>query len=228
MNELLAWIETQLSAWWRGPRQGGDRRAQWWPETEPFWVAVGAVLTQNTNWQNVEQALDRLRRAVVHDDAAMRALSLDELAELIRPSGYYRVKADRLQHLLRAWQGAGGAAGLAGRETDDLRSWLLAIKGIGPETADDILLYGFGRPVFIVDTYTRRLLDRLGRSALAERKYEGLRAELESGFSADVQRLGDMHGLIVEHAKRHCRVRPLCAGCPLTECCVYEPSVGGS
>lgn len=222
MKDSLERIEWQLRVWWRAVGDDHGDSGQWWPESDPFWVAVGAVLTQNTNWDNVEQALSRLRQAGVVDAKTMLALPEPELAELIRPSGYFRVKAGRLRCLLRAWLAAGGAESLAEYGTDRLRHWLLAIKGVGPETADDILLYGFARPVFVIDAYTRRLLSRLGHERVASLGYEAMRAELEAGFVADVGRLGDMHGLIVEHAKRHCRVRPLCDGCPLAADCQHR------
>jgi len=219
----LEQIESSLHAWWDAVGDSHGASGQWWPESDPFWVAVGAVLTQNTNWSNVEQALDRLRGAGVTDAKSMFALPETDLAELIRPSGYFRVKAQRLRHLLCAWLDAGSTRVLAANDTNRLRHWLLAIKGVGPETADDILLYGFARPVFVVDAYTRRLLSRLGYEAIASLGYEALRAELEARLVADVRRLGDMHGLIVEHAKRHCRVRPRCEGCPLVSDCQYRP-----
>lgn len=218
----LEQIESSLRAWWGAVGDGHGASGQWWPESDPFWVAVGAVLTQNTNWGNVEQALSRLRQAGVHGAESMLALPEAELAELIRPSGYFRVKAGRLRNLLCAWLHAGGVELLAGYDTNRLRHWLLAIKGVGPETADDILLYGFARPVFVIDAYTRRLLSRLGHETIASLGYEAMRAELEARFDDDVRRLGDMHGLIVEHAKRHCRVRPLCEGCPLVTDCHYR------
>jgi len=227
VHETLEYIEDTLHAWWRDLEDTADLAhpdsGQWWPESDPFRVAIGAVLTQNTNWTNVERALGRLDEVDVTDVESLLGLPEAELAERIRPAGYFRVKADRLRQLATAWSQAGGASELAQWETPALRDWLLAIKGIGPETADDILLYGFARPVFVVDAYTRRLLERLGLEAQAGWKYEALRAWLEEHFVADVTRLGDIHGLIVEHAKQHCKVRPRCDGCPLEGPCQFRP-----
>lgn len=227
MHETLEYIEDRLHAWWRD-LEGAAGLAhpdsgQWWPESDPFRVAVGAVLTQNTNWGNVERALGRLDEVGVTDVESLLHLPETELAERIRPAGYFRVKADRLRQMATAWSQAGGTSELARWEMPVLRDWLLTIKGVGPETADDILLYGFARPVFVVDAYTRRLLERLGLEEQAGWKYEALRAWLEEHFVADVTRLGDIHGLIVEHAKRHCKVRPVCEGCPLKGPCQFRP-----
>ncbi len=190
----------------------------WWPAETPFEVMVGAVLTQNTAWSNVERAIANLKGADVLSPEALLALPETELAELIRPSGYFNVKARRLRHLCAFLQEGGGEAELARRPTGELRTALLAVHGIGPETADDILLYAFSRPVFVVDAYTRRLFQRLGLTAGGE-GYEQIRRLVEEAIGADIQALNELHALIVRHAKVHCRVRSRCGGCPLTPAC---------
>lgn len=199
----------------------------WWPAgvartpaARVFEIAVGAVLTQNTNWRNVERALANLERDGALDAAVVRALPDEKLAELIRPSGFYRIKTDRLKALASAWEEAGGYPALAKRDTATLRNWLLAIHGVGRETADDILLYGFVRPLWVIDAYTRRLIGRLGFEELAAMPYDELAARLLANtVDATAERLAAWHGLIVEHAKAHCRVKPACDDCPLRSGC---------
>ncbi|WP_410277576.1 endonuclease III domain-containing protein [Guyparkeria sp.] len=202
----------------------------WWPAgfartpaARAFEIAVGAVLTQNTNWRNVERAMANLERDQALDTAVVRALPDETLAELIRPSGFYRIKTGRLKALATAWEEAGGYPALADWDTATLRGWLLGIHGVGRETADDILLYGFARPVWVIDAYTRRLIGRLGfEEQLAALPYDELAARLLANtVDATAERLAAWHGLIVEHAKAHCRVKPTCADCPLQDRCAH-------
>ena len=189
----------------------------WWPAESPLEVMVGAVLTQNTAWANVDKALARLKAANQLDFRALRALSEEALAELIRPAGFYRVKAARLKALL-AWLDAacGGELGqLADTPSAALREQLLAVKGIGPETADAILLYALGRPAFVVDEYTRRILSRHGLVE-PEIGYEDLRAVFTDNLPADREMYGEYHAYLVEVGKNWCkRQKPACAACPL-------------
>ncbi|WP_019626751.1 endonuclease III domain-containing protein [Thioalkalivibrio sp. ALJT] len=193
---------------------------KWWPADTAFEVMVGAVLTQNTSWTNVEKALANLRARDALSPEGLMALGQEELAEQIRPSGYFNVKADRLRHLLHFLEASGGIETLAALETTDLRSALLGVKGVGPETADDIVLYAFERPVFVVDAYTRRLFERL-EMAQAREPYDVLREQVEAALGADVAALNDLHALIVEHGKERCRPRPRCESCPLRLHCRY-------
>ena len=190
----------------------------WWPGDSPFEIMVGAVLTQNTAWSNVELAIANL---VAHDrlDAGriVRARR-EQLARLLRPSGYFNVKAQRLRNFCRWYLAAGGYPALAELHTDDLRRELLAVNGIGPETADDMLLYAFERPVFVIDAYTRRLLSRLQLCSGAE-SYDDLRLVIEAALGPDVELFNEYHALIVRHAKEVCRVRPRCTGCVLRRRC---------
>jgi endonuclease-3 related protein len=190
----------------------------WWPGDSPFEVMVGAVLTQNTAWANVEKAIANLQKHGALDPAAIMAASDDDLADWLRPSGYFNVKATRLQHLCGWYLEAGGYAALAGTGTHDLRQALLAVHGVGPETADDILLYAFERPVFVIDAYTRRLFARLGLFEGAE-SYENMRSGVEASLGPDVGLFNEFHALIVRHAKEVCRVRPRCTGCTFAACC---------
>lgn len=174
-----------------------------------FEVAVGAVLTQNTSWRNVEAALQALRKGGLLDPRRLSACSLRELASRVRSSGYYKQKARKLKTLARWWSASTG-----GKVPE--RGELLALWGVGPETADSILLYAFHRPWFVVDAYTRRLLQRLGWAEGSE-GYGELQARVHAGFEADVRLYQELHALIVRHAKEHCRSAPLCRGCPLEE-----------
>lgn len=190
----------------------------WWPADSRFEVMVGAVLTQNTAWRNVERAIDNLKTAQALAATAIAGLPHADLAALIRPAGYYNVKARRLQAFCRFLVEAGGEQALAGRPTDRLRRELLAVHGVGPETADDILLYAFERPVFVIDAYTRRLLGRLG-IASGEEGYETLRHGVERAFGPDARLFNELHALIVLHAKVACSARPRCAACCLRKDC---------
>jgi len=190
----------------------------WWPGDSPFEIMVGAVLTQNTAWANVEKAIGNLKKADCLDANAITILPTTDLAQLIRPSGYFNVKAKRLQHFCRWYQNQGQYPTLAQADTPSLRDALLSVHGIGPETADDILLYAFGRPVFVIDTYTRRIFSRL---ELFEKNlpYETLRSRIEEALPADSELFNQYHALIVRHGKEICRKRPQCESCCLRGPC---------
>jgi endonuclease-3 related protein len=180
---------------------------------------LGAILTQNTAWSNVERALDRLQACIALTPEAVLGLEEADLAEAIRPSGYFNVKAQRLRTFCSALLEAGGETVLAGWPTAQLRAWLLGIKGIGPETADDILLYAFERPVFVVDAYTRRLFQRLGLLD-GDEGYESIRRRVERALGPDTACFNEYHALIVRHAKMLCRARkPHCGECMLSRGC---------
>lgn len=184
---------------------------------------VGAILTQNTAWTNVEKSIARLRAAHCLDAAAILRLTPRRLAELIRPSGYYNVKEARLRALCRWYREQGPMRRLQRRDTESLRAELLEVHGVGPETADDILLYALGRPVFVVDAYTRRLLSRLGL-AQANVAYEELRSLFERELPPDPELYNEYHARIVLHAKHICRSRPQCGACLLRSRCAYGRS----
>lgn len=190
----------------------------WWPGDGVFEIMVGAVLTQNTAWQNVERAIARLRAAGALDPRAILAAHPARLASWLRPSGYFNVKARRLKHLCRALLEDGGPARWRRLPTPVLRQRLLAVHGIGPETADDILLYAFGRPVFVIDAYTRRIFSRLGWISGRE-DYETLRGWCEASLGPDAALFNEYHALLVAHGKDVCRVRPRCGDCVLRRRC---------
>lgn len=190
----------------------------WWPAETPFEVMIGAVLTQNTAWRNVEKVIVNLKTLnLLHPDAIID-LSPPQLAALLKPSGYFNVKAARLQNLCAWVRQQGGMARLARRDTAALRAALLEVHGVGAETADDILLYAFERPVFVIDAYTRRLFARLGLIVGTE-SYEQLRSGFEAALEADAVLFNEYHALIVRHARDVCRPRPRCAQCCLAARC---------
>lgn len=193
----------------------------WWPAEDRFEVMVGAILTQNTNWTNVERALDGLRQADCVSPEDIRLCPDDQLALCIRPSGYFNVKAKRLKAFCSWFLAEGGLEVLDTYETIQLRQKLLSVYGIGPETADDILLYAFDRPVFVVDAYTRRIFSRLGQVE-ADIGYEPLRAFFEQGLEENVSLFNEYHALIVRHGKEVCRPKPLCTECVLRRNCDYD------
>lgn len=190
----------------------------WWPGDTPFEIMVGAVLTQNTAWTNVERAIANLVAADCLDPRRILDLPHDRLAELLRPSGYFNVKASRLRSFCEWYLATGGFDALAGLDTDTLRREVLAVKGVGPETADDIVLYAFERPVFVIDAYTYRLFTRLGLIG-GDEKYEALRAFFEKRLAKEVKLFNEYHALIVRHAKDVCKTRPLCRDCCLAAAC---------
>lgn len=188
----------------------------WWPGRTPLEIIVGAILTQNTNWKNVEKALARLDTAGALDWAVLRDMPMDELAELVRPAGYYNVKAKRLKNFV-AWLWKTCDADLESlkrRPLDALREELLGVNGIGPETADSILLYALGFTTFVVDAYTRRMLERHGLIEPGA-GYEDMRALFQERMPADVAKYNEYHALIVRLGKFNCKPTPQCAGCPL-------------
>ena len=199
----------------------------WWPAETRFEVMVGAVLTQNTAWTNVELGLrrlgDRLGGVTNLDAESILALPEAELAECLRPVGYFNVKARRLRAFCADYLETGGREGLARLDTLALRRRLLATNGVGPETADDMLLYAFERPVFVVDAYTRRLGGRLGLLD-AEAGYEAIRHGFEAALGLDVPLFNEYHALIVRHAKATCRTEPRCDGCCLRSLCPFPKS----
>ena len=188
----------------------GDQ--SWWPADSSFEVMVGAVLTQNTAWTNVEKAISNLKHADSLTLESLLALTDETLAQLIRPSGYFNIKAKRLKNLCLWLAENGGESKLAAVDTGTLRSSLLQVNGVGPETADDILLYAFARPVFVIDTYTRRLFSKLCLIQGSE-PYEDLRQIFEVELEADACLFNQYHALIVRHAREKCQQMAECRHC---------------
>jgi endonuclease-3 related protein len=193
----------------------------WWPADTPFEVMVGAILTQNTSWRNVEKAIENLKAASALDANTLLQMQTETLAQWLRPVGYYNVKAARLKNFCHWYIAQGGYRQLKNLDTPDLRDELLSINGVGPETADDMLLYAFQCPVFVIDAYTRRLFERLGYME-QDVGYENLRIWFETKLNRidkKVQVFNEYHALIVHHAKHHCKKNPVCTGCCLGEIC---------
>ena len=189
----------------------------WWPGDSPFEFMIGAVLVQNTAWRNVERAIANLREAGVLEPQALYALPPEELAELIRPAGYFQVKAKRLRNLLKYLMEEHGGSLEAMFRTDlaTLRVQLLAIHGIGPETADAIILYAGGLPTFVVDTYAHRVLARHGWIGY-DADYQEIKDYFESSLPADAPLYNEYHALLVRVGKVYCRrAAPKCEQCPL-------------
>jgi endonuclease III related protein len=188
----------------------------WWPGETPFEIMLGAILTQNTSWRNVSLVIEGLRREGLLSLEALEALPLEILAEKIRPSGYYNQKARRLKGLFAAIRAdSGSLEAFFDQETHTLREKLLAVKGIGPETADSITLYGAGKPVFVVDAYTYRIL--LRHDLIAEDAvYEEIQDLFLSRLPSEPQLFNEYHALLVRLAKEYCKKSaPLCDSCPL-------------
>ena len=196
----------------------------WWPGETPFEVMVGAILTQNTAWTNVEKAIANLLAHERLDAGKIVAARKGHLANWLRPSGYFNVKAERLKNFCRWYLQLGGFRTLSRMDTTPLREALLSVKGVGPETADDMLLYAFERPVFVIDAYTRRLFGRLGLFNGNE-DYDTMRFAIESVLGPETALYNEYHALIVHHAKEICRVRPRCGDCVLRDRCSARLSV---
>ncbi len=191
---------------------------QWWPADSPFEVCVGAILTQNTNWGNVEKALANLKSANSLDPVSISTMPQAALAELIRPAGYYNLKSVRLKALVSFIMDLGGLEQLFQQPWQQLRQSLLEVNGVGPETADSILLYAGHKPSFVVDAYTRRIFSRLG---LVDQKvsYELLRSLFMGQLPQDATLFNEYHALIVQLGKDHCRPKPVCSDCCLVGVC---------
>ena len=192
-------------------------RQHWWPGDSCFEIMIGAVLVQNTAWRNVERAIANLREADAMEPLALYKLPAAELAELIRPAGYYQVKTRRLRNLLQyvVERHNGSLDAMFSCRLATLREELLAINGIGPETADAILLYAGGLPTFVVDTYTHRVLARHGWIGY-EATYDEIKDYFESALPADAALYNEYHALLVRVGKDFCkRAAPNCESCPL-------------
>jgi len=193
-------------------------RQHWWPADTPFEVMVGAVLTQNTSWTNVEKAIANLKSEGLMDARNIVDCAPEQLADLIRPAGFFRQKATRLAALSRFYLGHGGTRKLRERQIRALREQLLAVHGIGPETADSILLYALHKPVFVIDAYTIRIFSRLGILDAGIR-YADAQDFFHDHLPRSTPLFQEFHALIVAHAKHHCRSKPVCGGCPLAHVC---------
>lgn len=189
----------------------------WWPGGTPLEIAIGAILTQNTAWSNVEKAINNLKHArAISSPSSIYRMRHGRLATLIRPAGYYNVKARRLKNFFDfLFESYGGKiAAMAKSPTEKLRRELLDVNGIGPETCDSILLYAFSRPVFVVDAYTKRIFSR-HKLCRADAGYDGLQKQFMENLPKDAGLFNEYHALIVRLGKEHCRTKPRCGECPL-------------
>lgn len=195
----------------------------WWPGDSPFEVMVGAILTQSTSWKNVEKAIASLKNAGVLSPSALRQIAPGELAGLIHPCGYYNAKSKKLKALVN-WLGktcGDDIEVLFRRDVQMLRQQLLAIHGIGPETADSILLYAGNKPVFVIDAYTRRIISRLGL-ATEQDSNDAYRKLFVDNLPPNTELFNEFHALLVHLGKESCKKRPVCTGCCLFAFCKYK------
>jgi len=188
----------------------------WWPADTPFEMMIGSILVQNTNWRNVDKALQKLKPFLQPE--VIEQMPMDKLADLIRSSGFYNIKAKRIKAFM-AWfkKYNFDVTVIRKLSKEQLRHELLRINGIGNETADVILLYAFEKPIFVVDAYTRRIFFRMGYDMPIS--YDGFRKEVEVELQGDLTVYNEFHALLVVHAKEHCKVKPICEGCPLYTSC---------
>jgi endonuclease-3 related protein len=189
----------------------------WWPGDTPFEIMVGAILTQNTNWSNVKKAIDNIKTKNLLDYHSLSRLTVDEIAQMIRSAGYYNLKAQRLRNLFDMVSNLydGELDLFLGDELATARENLLAVKGVGPETADSILLYACGHPVFVVDMYTHRVFSR-HNMVEEETDYQTMQQILTAHLPEDLQLFNEFHALIVRVAVTFCKkTKPLCEKCPL-------------
>ena len=213
-EKLLLIYENLLSAY--GPQH-------WWPGADPFEVIVGAILTQRVAWSNVEKAIAFLKEAGMMNPQRLDEARLPEIVALIRPSIYYNTKAEKLRAFTRflAERYDGDLKKLFQLDLPSLRAELLSVHGIGEETADAIILYAAGKPSFVVDAYTKRILSRLGLIEEKQR-YRMVRDLFMENLPLDLSLYNEYHALLVRHGKERCRSRvPLCLGCPLEKPCAF-------
>lgn len=191
----------------------------WWPADSPFEVMIGAFLTQNTSWNNVAKAINNLKNKKVLSFRKMTRLSTGDLARLIRPAGYYNIKAGRIKNFLGYLEKfyAGNIAKMRLKDARNLRKELLSVNGIGPETADSILLYALDKPIFVVDAYTRRVFAR-HQWIKEEEDYQSVQSLFMAHLTPDVKLFNEYHALIVKLAKDICKKTKMrCCVCPLHE-----------
>lgn len=193
----------------------------WWPADTKFEILAGAVLTQQTSWKNVERALANLRRAHALSLESIAHINITKLERLIRPSGFYRQKAARLKGICSYILGNYGTLErFLSQNATALRKELLSLNGVGEETADSIVLYAGGKPVFVIDAYTRRAMHRVAGTS-ENISYGELQGFFESRARRNVRLYKDMHAQFVELGKRYCKAKPVCEGCPLNSVCMY-------
>ncbi|WP_129410047.1 endonuclease III domain-containing protein [Marinitoga lauensis] len=193
----------------------------WWPGNNKFEIMLGALLTQNTNWGNVEKSLENIKTNSLMDPEKLYNLSLEKLEHLIKPSGFYKMKAKYVKNLLGWFKNYEFSfEKIAIKNKDELRNELLQIKGIGKETADSILLYAFDKLSFVIDAYTKRMFARLGFKI--KNDYDTYKLFFEENIPEDLLIYKNYHGLIVEHSKYICKKNPICQNCFLKSYCKLD------
>jgi endonuclease-3 related protein len=209
-NKILLGIYSTLFASF-GPQN-------WWPGETPFEVTVGAILTQNTNWGNVEKAINNLKNNNKLDAHVLHKMTHQRLAALIKPAGYFNIKAKRLKHFLTFLVNNynGRVENMRSEDIHMLRHQLLEVNGIGPETADSILLYALEKPVFVIDAYTKRVLAR-HKIVTEEATYHELQELFHDNLPMDVKLFNEYHALFVIAGKHYCKPKPRCGECPLRD-----------
>ncbi|MFQ5469409.1 MAG: endonuclease III domain-containing protein [Gammaproteobacteria bacterium] len=203
-------------------------KQHWWPADSPFEVMVGAILTQNTSWSNVEKAIGNLKSQNLLDPDILSRMDQNKLGGYITSAGYFNLKAKRLINFCKWYTSCGGYEALNKQGTGQLRQALLSVNGVGEETADDMLLYAFARPVFVIDAYTRRIFSRIGL-VNGEETYQDLRVHFEESLknhikqaSEQVDTFNEYHALIVLHAKNICQKSPRCESCCISRQCLRK------
>jgi endonuclease-3 related protein len=193
----------------------------WWPGETPFEVVIGAILTQQTSWENVEKVIKNLKAENLLDPKKLSNVKDQKLERLIRSSGYYRQKTKKIKNFLDFLWGSynGNLKKLFGNPALRLREELLSVKGIGKETADSIILYAAEKPIFVIDAYTKRVLQRVGITK--EKDYDKLQKFFQENLPEDVYLFNEYHALIVRLGKDYCKKKPKCNLCPLNEMCDY-------
>lgn len=196
----------------------------WWPAETPLEVILGAILTQNTAWSNVERAIGSLKSKRLLSLKKLTKTPHRKLANTVRPSGFFNLKAQRIKAFLShlAVHYKGNLQVFLSQPAGKVRGELLSIKGIGPETADSIVLYAARKPLFVVDAYTRRIFHRMGHLNGKKASYESIRALFESRLPTSTDLFNEYHALLVRHAKEHCRKKPQCLRCPLEDLCAKK------
>ena len=216
LNKRLVWVYETLRESY-GPQY-------WWPADTPFEVIVGAILTQNTSWKNAEKAIDEIKRKGLMNPGALLKIRTEKLAKVIRPAGYHNLKSKRLKNFLRYYADFCGLnfKTLKNKKVSTLRKELLSVNGIGPETADSILLYACQKTVFVVDAYTRRIFFRQNIIS-KDATYDIIQSIATSALPGSRALFNEFHALIVKHGKDMCKKVPKCGICPIKNGCGYDP-----
>ncbi|MCG2825513.1 MAG: endonuclease III domain-containing protein [Thermoplasmatales archaeon] len=194
-------------------------RQHWWPAETRFEVIVGAILTQNTSWKNVEKAIKNLKKEKMLNCKKIANMDIKKLEKMVQPSGFYKQKAERLKRFCKYLDESydSDLNKFFNRDTNVIRNELLSLNGIGNETADSILLYAGEKPIFVIDAYTKRMCERTG--IVNAKKYDELQSFFEKNLPKNIEMYKEFHALIVELGKNFCRKKPGCDGCPLKNTC---------